>query len=179
MFGAMGDVFLVGGSPSAGSRSSSLLQLVASWLGEAGLRTELLSVRELPAEALLRGDASAEGIREGVAALAGCRAVVVATPIYKAAYSGLLKTWLDLLPQFALTEKVVLPLATGGSAAHVLAIDYALRPVLSSLGARHIVPGYFVVESNAKHNENGDLELTPETNAALGRVVADFVSALR
>lgn len=175
----MSDVFLVGGSPSAGSRSSSVLRLVGKWLGEAGLQTGLLSVRELPAEALLRGDANAEGIRMGVAALAKSRAVVVATPIYKAAYSGLLKTWLDLLPQFALTDKVVLPLATGGSPAHVLAIDYALRPVLNSLGARHIVPGYFVVESHAKQHENGEVELTPEVDVALRRVVADFVSALR
>jgi FMN reductase len=49
--------------------------------------------------------------------------------VYKAAYSGLLKTLLDLLPQCALAGKVVLPVVTCGSPAHVLAIDYALRPL--------------------------------------------------
>ena len=45
----------------------------------------------------------------------------MATPIYKASYSGVLKAFLDLLPQFAFGGKVVLPLLTGGTAAHVLA----------------------------------------------------------
>ncbi|GAA3495112.1 hypothetical protein GCM10019016_022120 [Streptomyces prasinosporus] len=40
--------------------------------------------------------------------------VVIGTPVYKAAYSGLLTALLDLLPQYALTGKTVLPLATGG-----------------------------------------------------------------
>ncbi len=62
-------------------------------------------------------------------------AVVVATPIYKAAYTGGLKALFDILPQSALRGKTVLPLATGGSPAHLLAIDYALKPVLSALGA--------------------------------------------
>ena len=61
--------------------------------------------------------------------------MVVSTPVYKAAYSGVLKVFLDLLPQFGLAGKVVLPLVTGGTASHVLAIDYALRPVLLALGA--------------------------------------------
>ena len=71
---------------------------------------------------------------------AAARGLVIATPVYKAAYSGLLKTFLDLLPQFGLREKVILPLVTGGTPAHVLAIDYALRPVLNSLDPLHIVP---------------------------------------
>lgn len=62
--------------------------------------------------------------------------LIVATPVYKAAYSGALKTLLDLLPERALQGKVVLPLATGGTVAHLLAVDYALKPVLSALKAR-------------------------------------------
>ncbi len=62
--------------------------------------------------------------------------MVIGTPVYKAAYSGLLKSLLDLLPQYALAGKTVLPLATGGSTAHVLAIDYALRPVLAPWALR-------------------------------------------
>lgn len=40
--------------------------------------------------------------------------VILATPVYKAAYSGLLKTFLDLLPQGGLRDKVVLPIARNG-----------------------------------------------------------------
>jgi FMN reductase len=52
----------------------------------------------------------------------------------------------DLLPQYALRGKTVLPLATGGSMAHALALDYALRPVLQSMGACHVAHGFLVVD---------------------------------
>lgn len=179
MFARMSDVLIVGGSPSENSRSSAMLRLVDQWVREAGLATRVVSIRELPAEALVRGDADAPGIRDSVSALAAARGVVIGTPIYKAAYSGLLKIWLDLLPQHALTGKAVLPLATGGSVSHLLAIDYALRPVLSTLGARHVVPGYFVLESLAQKQDDGSVVLAAEVDASLRKIVAEFVAAVR
>jgi FMN reductase len=88
-------------------------------------------------------------------------AVVVATPVYKAAYSGLLKV-LDVLPQTALKGKLVLPLATGGSPHHMLALDYALRPVLQSLGARHILPGIYATDQGVPLLPEGGYGLAPE-----------------
>jgi FMN reductase len=76
---------------------------------------------------------------------------VVATPVYKASFSGLLKTLLDLLPQRALAGKVVFPLATGGTLAHVLVLDYALRPVLTALGSPVIVQGHFLLDHTITH----------------------------
>jgi hypothetical protein len=58
--------------------------------------------------------------------------------VYKASFSGALKTLLDLFPERALEGKVVLPFATGGTIAHMLAVDYALKPVLSALKAQEI-----------------------------------------
>jgi FMN reductase len=81
--------------------------------------------------------------------------VLVATPIYKAAYSGLLKTFLDLLPADALRDKAVLPLATGGSHAHLLALDYALKPVLGALGARHLLDSVFAADPQLPPHEAG------------------------
>jgi len=79
--------------------------------------------------------------------------VIVATPIYKAAYSGLLKAFLDLLPADALRGKTVLPLATGGSAAHLLALEYALKPVLSALGARDILDPVYATDAQLQARE--------------------------
>ncbi|MDQ0896682.1 NAD(P)H-dependent oxidoreductase [Paenibacillus sp. V4I7] len=62
----------------------------------------------------------------------------------EASYTGVLKAFLDLLPQKGLECKVVLPLAVGGTISHLLAIDYALKPVLSALGARNILQGVYV-----------------------------------
>ncbi|WP_278808128.1 NAD(P)H-dependent oxidoreductase, partial [Obesumbacterium proteus] len=68
------------------------------------------------------------------------------TPVYKAAYSGALKSILDLLPERALEHKVVLPLATAGSSNHFLALDYALKPVLSALKAQEVLHGVFATD---------------------------------
>jgi len=135
------------GSPSAVSRSALLAHTLDEQLEQAGHATRLLNVRDLPAQPLLTADTKDLRIAAALRALAPVDAVVVATPIYKAAYSGILKAFLDLLPQTALQGKVVLPLATGGSPAHLLAVDYALRPVLNALGARHILSTVFAADA--------------------------------
>src|SRR4029078_4867334 len=110
-------------------------------------RVERLHIRDLSPQALLLGDTAHRTIAAAIAQVARARAIVVATPVYKAAYSGVLKVVLDLLQQPALKDKTVLPIATGGSPHHMLALDYALRPVLQALAARHILPGVFDTHS--------------------------------
>jgi FMN reductase len=61
--------------------------------------------------------------------------LVVASPTYKAAYTGLLKAFLDRFDTRGLEGVVVIPVMTGGSPAHSLAPETALRPVLVELGA--------------------------------------------
>ena len=68
-------------------------------------------------------------------AIAEADAVVVATPVYAASYSGLFKMLIDVLPKDALRDTPVLLGATGGTARHSLAIDHALRPLFAHLGA--------------------------------------------
>ncbi|WP_295550216.1 NADPH-dependent FMN reductase [uncultured Pseudacidovorax sp.] len=170
----MPPVLLIAGSPSAPSRSTALLHAVTDRLAQRDVETRLLQVRDLPAAALLAADVSAPAIAQAVAALADAPAIVVATPVYKAAYSGLLKTFLDLLPQTALKGKTVLPLATGGSPHHMLALDYALRPVLQSLGARHILPGVYASDAQVTLVPEGAYQLQDELDARL----ADAVQAL-
>ena len=72
----------------------------------------------------------------------------------------------------------MLPLATGGTTAHVLAIDYALRPVLNSMGAAHIVQGWFTLDKDITVREDGTLALAPAVVEALTPVVDQFSAAL-
>lgn len=144
----MSTLIVLSGSPSSTSRTAALSDHLAERLRGHDHTVTSVRVRDLPAHALLHADATHPEIAAVAADIAAADGVVVASPVYKAAYSGLLKTLLDLLPQFALAGKVVLPVVTGGTPAHVLAIDYALRPVLSSLGADHIVPGWFVLDQH-------------------------------
>ncbi len=73
----------------------------------------------------------------------------------------------------------MLPLATGGSTAHVLAVDYALRPVLNSMGAAHITQGWFVLDRHIGVREDGGTELERETEVLLTPVIDAFAAALR
>jgi FMN reductase len=102
-------------------------------------------------------------------------ALVIATPVYKAAYSGVLKVFLDLLPQTAFKDKLVLPLATGGSPNHMLALDYALRPVLQSLGARHILPGVYATDSQVTLLPEGAHHISGDVSARLDEAVRTLV----
>ena len=86
--------------------------------------------------------------------------------MYKAAYTGILKAFLDLLPQKALVGKPILPIATGGTLAHLLAIDYALNPVLGVLGATHILQGVYLVDAQFQRLETGGVEFNDAELAA-------------
>jgi FMN reductase len=143
-------VLLIAGSPSTPSRSSALLDEAQHHLNARGVRTHRLGVRDVSPEALLQGDFSHASVLAAVRQVAQARAVVVATPLYKAAYAGALKALLDVLPQSALQGKTVLPLATGGSPAHMLALDYALRPVLQALGSRQVLQGVYATDAQIK-----------------------------
>ncbi len=156
-------ILLIAGSPSRPSRSSALLQAVGLRLEAEGLPVEpLLQLSMLDPAALLGAQFQAAGIARVTRQVAEADALVIATPVYKAAYSGLLKTFLDLLGQTALKGKLVLPLATGGSPHHMLALDYALRPVLQSLGARHILPGIYATDQGVPPLPEGGYGLAPD-----------------
>lgn len=174
----MATVLTISASPSATSKSAATRRLVDEQLGALGHTVHALDARELPPAALLGADTSHPAIAAALRLFEQAQGVVVVTPVYKASYSGLLKTLLDLLPQSGLAGKVVLPLATGGSTAHVLAIDYALRPVLSSLGPAHVVQGYFLLEQDITREPDGRTLFAEETSASLNRTVRRFAEAL-
>jgi FMN reductase len=174
----MATILSVSGSPSPTSRTTRLLHHLDDRLRLQGHDVISLEVRTLPAHALLGADFRHPAITGAAALFEQADGVVIGTPVYKAAYSGLLKSLLDLLPQYALTGKTVLPLATGGSTAHVLAIDYALRPVLSSMGAAHIVPGWFTLDKDITVDGDGTPTIAPAAAKALEQVTDHFSATL-
>ncbi|WP_285564572.1 NADPH-dependent FMN reductase [Streptomyces sp. RTGN2] len=168
----MARVLAVAGSPTAHSRTSAVVEAAAAALARAGHRTELLRVRDLPAAALTGADPGAPGLREAAERVQWAEVLIIGTPVYKAGYSGLLKCWLDLLPQEAFAGRSVLPLATGGTLAHSLVVDYALRPVLMSLGASHIARGAFFADSDVA--AGAEQPLAPSAAARLQRCLGSL-----
>ena len=146
-------VVSIGGSPSTRSRSGVLLERSRQWLQDQGVEVVTFQVRDFPAEDLLHAHFDSPRVQHFQELVKQADGLIVATPVYKASFAGALKTLLDLLPERALEHKVVLPIATGGSIAHMLAVDYALKPVLSALKAQETLQGIFADDSQIAYGE--------------------------
>jgi FMN reductase len=167
-------VLLITGSPSERSRTAALLEAAGQRLENRGAQVDRIRVRDLSPQALLLADFGHPSISQATGQVAQADVIVVATPVYKAAYSGVLKVFLDLLPQDAFKGKTVLPLATGGSPNHMLAVDYALRPVLQSLGARQILQGIFATDAQVTLSPDGSYQV----DQAIGLRLDEAINAL-
>jgi FMN reductase len=173
-------VAVVSGSPAPASRTLALARHVGARLERDGADVRYVDVRDLPADDLLWARASSPKTKSACALVEGAAGIVFVTPVYNAAYSGVLKAFLDVLPQFGLRGKVALPLAVGGTVAHMLVIDYAIRPVLASMGTPYIVGGVFLLDKWIRGHDSGELIIDPEVAERLqeslhelGRVVCE------
>ena len=172
-------VVTLGGSPSQRSRSGVLLDKTRQWLQQQGVEVVSYQIRDFPAEDLLHARFDSPKVIDLLQQVANADGLVIATPVYKASFSGALKTVLDLLPERALSHKVVLPIATGGSIAHMLAVDYALKPVLSALKAQEMLHGIFADDSQIAYGEgSAQPQLAPVLEQRLNESLEQFYSAL-
>ena len=133
---------VVVGNPKPGSRTLAAARRLADELGHpAELVVDLADL----CPALL--DWSDPTVAELVAQVGQADLVVVASPTYKGAYTGLLKLFLDRFAGGTGLTGVAIPLMLGGSAAHSLAPELTLRPVLTELGATIPGRGLYVLDS--------------------------------
>lgn len=171
-------VVAISGSPAPGSRTLQLSEHVAARLRTRELHVESFDVRDLPPDDLIYARTESPAVARALELVERALGVVILTPVYKASFTGVLKTFLDLLPQFGLRGKVVLPLTVGGTNAHVLALDYALRPVLLSLGAQHVVAGLFMLDKLLSRDAAGALAMDAEIVPRFDGVIEDFIESL-
>lgn len=142
----MSSTVIINGTNSSISRVNG----VKSYIEQAVRDIKIIDIYQLPAKDLLSANFNHEEIIAANQLVADAEVVIILTPVYKAAYSGILKTYLDLLPQKGLENKIVIPIAVGGTLHHLLAIDYALKPVLASLGATQILQGIYILDRYIK-----------------------------
>lgn len=139
----MSEIVILSGSPSESSRTDLVLQYVGKRLKQEGFSVTHVSVRDIPFEDIFNLRFDSPALKELTLLLQGADGVIVGSPVYKAAYTGILKAVLDLLPQDVLAQKTVLPIMTGGSPAHLLAIEFSLKPLLAALKGQSQKGVYF------------------------------------
>ncbi|WP_067968721.1 CE1759 family FMN reductase [Mycolicibacter icosiumassiliensis] len=145
---------------SGGLREPSSTRLLADRLG-AAVRAELglddievdLEVIELRhlaraiTDAMLTGFAAPE-LEAVFEAIAGSDGVIAVTPTFNATFSGLFKSFFDVLPEQTLAGTPVLIAATGGTERHSLLLDHALRPMFCYLHALVSPTGVFAATAD-------------------------------
>ena len=72
----------------------------------------------------------------------------------------------------------MLPLASGGSPGHLLAVDYAIKPVLAALKASDIHQGVFAVEAQIARDAHTQPQLAEDLAARLEAAVSEFIDRL-
>jgi FMN reductase len=170
---SVADVVVLVGNPAPASRTSAVAKVVAEGLaGKAGESLTVVELAELGAGLLSSED---ECVFRAQELVAGARLLVVATPVYKASFSGVLKVFLEGLEPTALESTVVVPVVVSASSAHGALADLQLRIVLQAVGGLLPVPSFLLEEHHFDH--------LPQYVAAwrqrFGPVVGAVVNALR
>lgn len=158
------------GNPKPRSRTYEAGHIIAERL--AGRPADLsIDLTELGAALLDWSDAR---VAELVAEVQASDLVVVASPTYKATYTGLLKLFLDRISGGALAGVTAVPLMLGGHWKHALAPELLLKPVLVELGATCPTRGLFLLETEYASGQALDewLELARPQVAAAARNLA-------
>ncbi|MGY3566609.1 FMN reductase [Sinomonas sp. RB5] len=122
---------------------------------------------------------AAPDLAEAIAAVEGADAIVAVTPVFSASYSGLFKSFIDVLEPRSLEGKPVLLGATGGTARHSLVLDLAMRPLFSYLRTRTVPTGVFAAPTDwGKGTDGGQAAgLTARIERAATELVRELAAA--
>lgn len=171
---------------SAGLREPSSTRLLADALSTAvgvelgaediDVDIQLFELRHLAraiTDALLTGFVVPE-CQQVFDAIAGCDGLIAVTPTFNATFSGLFKSFFDVLPEQSLQGTPVLIAATGGTERHALVLDHALRPMFCYLHA--------LVSPTGVYAATADFGTGQGDSALSGRIIKaakDFAQLLR
>ncbi|PJJ20529.1 MsuE subfamily FMN reductase [Janthinobacterium sp. 67] len=112
-----------------------------------------------------------ETVERELAAVEQADILVVATPVFRGAYTGLFKHFFDFIDQDALIDKPVLLAATGGSERHALMIDHQLRPLFSFFQARTLPLGVYATDKDFTDYRLQDEALLQRATLAVQRAL--------
>ena len=171
---------------TAGLSNPSSTRVLADRLAEASatalagggaVDVEVVELRELArdvADAFVTGFPNA-ALRAAIETVTGADALIAVTPVFTASYSGLFKSFVDVLEKEALTGKPVLLGATAGTARHSLVLEHAMRPLFAYLRAVTVPTAVFAASEDWAGGDGTSTELSRRITRAAGEL-ADVVT---
>ncbi|MFD3652841.1 FMN reductase [Streptomyces sp. NPDC058620] len=172
---------------SAGLSVPSSTRLLADRLTEA-VRQRLDGDREVEVTVVELRDVAVDiannlvtgfpsrSLTAAVDAVTGADGLIAVTPVFSASYSGLFKSFFDVMDNGSLTGTPVLAAATGGTARHSLALEHALRPLFAFL--RTVVVPTTVYAASEDWGGSGDA-LTDTLPNRIARAAGELVDLMR
>lgn len=166
----------VAGSPSPSSRSAKILGAVREQLEGLGYGVRTFGVGDFDAQAVFEGRSDHASIGRYLKDVQEAAVFVVATPVYKATYSGALKSLLDLIGPEGLVGRVVLGIGTGRQPAHLAATGRALGAVFDFFRVGVVVPPILLTDDVVFAADG--VTLSAEAQAAIDQSVRDIVAGV-
>ena len=183
------EVVAVSGSLHAPSRTTALVnEILASLSRQLPVTAHVIEMNVTGPEfaGALRRDQLPASVEEELLRIEGADLLVVASPVYRASFTGLFKHLFDFVGQYALVNKPVLLAATGGSDRHALIIEHQFRPLFGFFQALTLPLGVYANDSDFTEHRVSSLDLHERIDLAVARAlpllglnVADARSAAR
>jgi len=183
---------------SAGLSQPSSTRLLADRLTEAAVRrlvdlpvegepieveVDVIELRDYAQDItnnLITGFASPR-LEQAIEKVTTADGLIAVTPIFTTSYSGLFKSFIDVLDPQSLTDMSVLIAATGGTERHSLALDYAMRPLFSYLHATVVPTGVYAASSDwgAADVDGAGTSGQPSLAGRIERAAGELASLVR
>ncbi|WP_232410955.1 FMN reductase [Methylophilus sp. 5] len=167
-------VTAVSGSYKLPSRTAALVEAITQQLGkQLPIDLHLIELSEISSSLVASYDPKALplNVQKDIQAIETADLLVVATPVYRASYTGLFKHLFDLVDYEALVDVPVLLAATGGSERHALIIDHELRPLFSFFQALTLPIGVYATEADFENYQVKSEAVTARIALAVERAL--------
>ena len=174
-------VVAVSGSLTHPSRTTALVEAIVEAFGRViPIEPHIITLNSLGphlAGALTRSKLPALAEQE-LQRIESADLLVVATPVYRASFTGLFKHLFDFVDQYALVDTPVLLAATGGSERHALIIEHQLRPLFGFFQALALPVGVYAHDSDFTDHKVSNEQLTDRIEKAVARALPLVRSSL-
>jgi FMN reductase len=165
-------IVAVSGSLHAPSKTTALVkEILASFGREVAVDAHLIAVSEIGPDfaGTLRRDQLPASVEEQLQRIESADLLIVASPVYRASFTGLFKHLFDFVGQYALVDKPVLLAATGGSDRHALIIEHQFRPLFGFFQALTLPIGVYANDTDFTAGAVSSLELQERIDLAVAR----------
>ncbi|MFF1878551.1 FMN reductase [Leifsonia sp. NPDC058230] len=165
-------IVAVSGSLHAPSKTTALVkEILASFGREVAVDAHLIAVSEIGPDfaGTLQRDQLPASVEEELQRIESADLLIVASPVYRASFTGLFKHLFDFVGQYALVDKPVLLAATGGSDRHALIIEHQFRPLFGFFQALTLPIGVYANDSDFTAGAVSSLELHERIDLAVAR----------